>query len=261
MMNAYSYSDDGGRTFTEPRQSLHGDDRILWVNPRDSRHVIKGDDGGIGISYDRGVTWLFATNLPVTQWYRVALDNAKPFRIYGGLQDNGSWFGPSATYRDEGILNEDWTRIGGGDGFLALPDTVDGNTFYAESQYLGLTRLDHATLQRQDIRPGDPHGAISDRRNFDAWFGGEADPAFFNAMAPANWDGPYIISPHDNRTLYAGTNRLWRSTDQGRTWTDLGELTSGVDRRTLPVFDAKLSEILARKLPQIWLVGVKAACQ
>lgn len=121
MQNEFSVSTDCGKTFTAPRQSLHGDDRFVWIDPRDSRHLIKLDDGGIGVSYDFGRTWLFVQSLPISQWYRIAADNARPFNLYGGLQDNGSWYGPSATYRSEGILNEDWTRIGGGDGFFSQP--------------------------------------------------------------------------------------------------------------------------------------------
>ena len=245
MMNQYSYSDDGGRTFTSPNQSLHGDDRIIWVDPRDSRHVIKGDDGGVGISWDRGLTWLYVSNLPVSQFYRVRVDNARPFNVYGGLQDNGSWVGPSATYRREGVLNEDWRRLGGGDGFLSIPDTVDGRTIYAESQYLGLTIRDNRTWQTRSIRPGDPQGAISPRRNFDAWFGGRSDPELGNMMAPGNWDGPYIISPHDNRTIYAGTDRLWRSSDQGVTWSDLGNMTTGRERRDLSIMEQRPTDYVA----------------
>ena len=239
MMNEFSWSDDGGRTFTAPNQSLHGDDRIIWVNPRDRRHIIKGDDGGIGISWDRGRTWLYVSSLPVSQWYRVALDDAVPFNVYGGLQDNGSWMGPSATWRNEGVLNEDWRRLGGGDGFLALPDTVDDRTIYAESQYLGLTRIDRRTWQVRDIRPGDPVGHIAARRNWDSWGAGRRDPELGNAMAPANWDGPYIISPHDHRTLYAGTHELWVSRDQGESWTSLGDLTTGMNRRELRIMNRR----------------------
>jgi photosystem II stability/assembly factor-like uncharacterized protein len=235
MHNSFSWSDDGGRTFVTAQQSLHGDDRHLWVNPNDSRHLIKADDGGIGISYDRARTWLYVSSLPVTQWYRVSVDDAMPFNIYGGLQDNGSWMGPSATWRSEGVLNEDWRRLGGGDGFVAVPDTVDGRTIYAESQYLGLTRIDNRTWLSQDIRPGDPTGHIGGRRNWDAWGPGVPEPELGNAMEPANWDGPYIISPHDNNTLYAGTARLWKSTDQGRSWLDLGDLTTGANRRDLEI--------------------------
>ncbi len=245
MMNQYSFSDDGGRTFTSPDQTLHGDDRILWVNPNDSRHVIKGDDGGIGISWDRGLTWLYVSNLPLSQWYRVRVDNAVPFNIYGGLQDNGSWMGPSATYRTEGVLNQDWRRLGGGDGFLSIPDTVDNHTIYAESQFLGLTIRDRRTWETRSIRPGDPRGAISPRRNFDAWFGGKPDPELGNAMVNGNWDGPYIISPHDNRTIYAGTDRLWKSADQGATWQDLGRITTGTDRRTLTIMGQRPTDFLA----------------
>ncbi|NIQ54677.1 MAG: hypothetical protein GWN71_15235, partial [Gammaproteobacteria bacterium] len=184
---------------------------------------------------DRGLTWLYVANLPVSQFYRVAVDMRRPFWVYGGLQDNGSWAGPSATYRAEGVLNEDWFRIGGGDGFVNLPDTTDGRTLYTESQYLGLSRLDLATRERQDIRPGDPHGHIAARRNWAVWGTDEPTPLLGNAMEPANWDGPFLISPHDSRTLYAGTDELWKSTDQGRSWVSLGEPTTGEDRSKLEI--------------------------
>lgn len=242
MMNEYSYSSDSGRTFIAPRQTLHGDDRILWVNPKDSRHVIKGDDGGIGISYDRGIKWLFVNNLPVSQYYRVSVDNAKPYNVYGGLQDNGSWVGPSETYRSDGILNEDWRRLGGGDGFLNLVDRNDPDVVYTESQYLGLSRLNLKTGQRQDIRPGDPKGRISDRRNWDAWGPGIPEPELGNAMAPGNWDGPFFLSHHDANTIYAGTNVLWKSTDNGATWVSLGDLTTKVNRRELLIMGQRPDE-------------------
>jgi len=236
MVNSFSWSDDGGKVFTAPRQTLHGDDRLVWVDPNDSRHVMKADDGGLGISYDRARTWLYLTHLPVSQFYRVAIDYRRPYWVYGGLQDNGSWGGPSATFRSEGILNHDWKKWGGGDGFLNLVDTTDNRTLYVESQYLGLDRVDVETGQRQAIRPGDSTGAIGDRRNWNTWGDLAApDQRLGNAMAPANWDGPFLLSPHDPRTIYAGTSILWKSTDQGRSWTGLGNLTTGVDRRTLPI--------------------------
>lgn len=235
MQNSFSRSTDCGRTFRSLPQTLHGDDRFLWIDPNDSRHLVKLDDGGIGISYDRAEKWLYVSSLPVSQWYRVAMDNANPYNIYGGLQDNGSWVGPNATYRTEGVLNEDWTRTGGGDGFLSLPDTVDGDTFYSESQYLGLLKRSLKTGQAQTIRPGDPQGAIGARRNFDWFFAGAEVGELENAMASANWDGPYTISPHDNKVLYAGTDRLWKSVDAGQSWTDLGDMTTGADRRELKI--------------------------
>jgi len=233
MMNTYSHSDDGGKTFHAARQSLHGDDRIVWVNPADSRHVMKADDGGLGLSFDRGLTWLYLTHLPVSQFYRVSVDMRKPYWVYGGLQDNGSWMGPSATYLYDGIRFEDWIKTGGGDGFVNLVDTTDNLTLYTESQYLGLSRLNLATFTTTWIRPDNPRGAISARRNWDAWGPGLPEPELANAMAPANWDGPFVISPHDNNTLYAGTIQIWKSTDRGDTWTSLGDLTTGVNRREL----------------------------
>ena len=243
MQNEFSVSSDCGKTFTAPRQTLHGDDRFVWIDPRDSRHLIKLDDGGIGISYDRARTWLYVQNLPISQWYRITADNARPFNLYGGLQDNGSWMGPSAMYRTEGILNEDWTRIGGGDGFLAIPDTTNPRVIYTESQYLGLLKYDPRTLQRQDVRPDQARGSISARRNFESWFLEKPEPELGNAMAPANWDGPYIISPHDAATLYAGTNKLWRSTNRGATWTSLGDMTTGVNRRDLRINGRRADEL------------------
>jgi hypothetical protein len=160
------------------------------------------------------------------------------------LQDNGSWVGPSATYRSEGILNEDWTKVGGGDGFIVLPDTTDDDVFYAESQYLGLTRLRRSTLEARDIRPGDPTGHISPRRNFDHFFEDEPVGELENAMEPANWDGPYLISPHDPNVLYAGTRHLWKSTDRGTSWTNLGDLTTGVDRRTMTIMGQEINEFI-----------------
>ncbi len=239
MMNFFSTSSDCGRTSQSLRQSLHGDDRFMWVNPANSNHLIKADDGGIGISYDRARTWLYVSNLPVSQWYRVSFDMQTPYRVYGGLQDNGSWAGPSATYRSEGIVNADWVKWGGGDGFFNLIDTTDNRTLYTNSQYLGLSRVDLLTGQRTDIRPGDPQGAISDRRNWNTWGDVNApEQTLGNAMAPANWDAPIHISHHDTRTIYAGTNILWKSTDRGDNWTALGDRTTGVDRRTLPIMSA-----------------------
>ena len=236
MMNFFSGSTDCGKTSRTLNQSLHGDDRFMWVNPANSDHLIKADDGGIGISYDRAKTWLYVQHLNVSQWYRVSFDMQTPYRIYGGLQDNGSWSGPSATYRSEGITNADWIKWGGGDGFFNLVDTSDNRTLYTNSQFLGLTRVDLLNGERADIRPGDPRGAISARRNWTTWGDMRApEQRLGNAMAPANWDAPILISHHDTKTIYAGTNILWKSTDRGQTWTALGDRTTGVDRRTLSI--------------------------
>jgi photosystem II stability/assembly factor-like uncharacterized protein len=235
QLNSYSFSDNGGETFTSPRTTTHGDDRFVWVNPKDSRHVVKLDDGGIGISFDRGLKFLYVSSLPVSQYYHVAVDNAVPYNVYGGLQDNGCWRGPSASWSNGGILNEEWDRLCGGDGFYAVPDPSGSRYVYSSSQFLGLGRNDVRTWQNQTIRPGDPAGAINDRRNWNTWGKNVSEEVLGNAMHPGNWDAPVMISPHDPATLYAGGRHLFRSRDRGVTWEDLGDMTTGVDRATLPL--------------------------
>ncbi len=235
MVNAYSFSDDGGKTFRQPRQTLHGDDRLVWVNPKDSRHVIKLDDGGIGISYDRGLKWLYVQSIPVSQYYRVRVDNAVPFNVYGGLLDNGCWVGPSASWTSNGILNEHWSRLCGGDGFFAVPDPKDPRIVFSASQFLGLVRNDTRTWQAQDSRPADPTGHIAGRRNWSTWGKNVPQEVLGNEMHPANWDAPILMSPHDSATIYVGMKHLFRSRDRGLTFEDLGDMTTGVDRSTLPL--------------------------
>ena len=235
MLNQYSYSDNGGETFTSPNTTTHGDDRFVWINPRDSRHVIKLDDGGIGISFDRGLKFLYVQNLPVSQYYRVAVDNERPYNIYGGLQDNGCWKGPSAVWTANGILNEHWSRLCGGDGFFTVPDPTNARHVFSASQFLGLVRNDTRTWQSQDIRPGDPQGAISDRRNWNTWGKGVPQQVLGNEWHYANWDAPVVLSPFDPATIYAGGKHLFRSRDRGNSWEDLGDMTTGVDRSKLPL--------------------------
>jgi photosystem II stability/assembly factor-like uncharacterized protein len=242
MMNSYSFSDNAGESFTSPRQTLHGDDRFVWINPNDSRHVVKLDDGGVGISYDRGLKFLYVQSLPVSQYYRVAVDNAQPYNIYGGLQDNGCWMGPSASWTTNGILNEHWTRLCGGDGFFVVPDPKDPSIVFSASQFLGVQRNDTRTFQVQTIRPGDPTGHISGRRNWNTWGKPGASEVLGNAMHPANWDAPIAMSPHDSATIYVGAQHLFRSRDRGMNWEDLGDMTTGVDRSTLTIMGRKTTE-------------------
>ncbi len=242
MLNAYSFSDNGGESFTAPNTTTHGDDRFVWVNPKDSRHVIKLDDGGIGISYDRGLKFLYVQSLPVSQYYRVAVDNERPYNIYGGLQDNGCWRGPSASWTTSGILNEHWSRLCGGDGFFAVPDPTNSRIVFSSSQFLGLGRNDTRTWQGQDIRPGDPQGAIGDRRNWNTWGKNVQEQVLGNAMHPANWDSPIALSRFDPATIYAGGKHLFRSRDRGTTWDDLGDMTTGLDRATLPLMGRRADE-------------------
>ena len=226
----WSVSDDSGKTWRSPRQTLHGDDRMVWIDPRDSRHLIKADDGGIGISYDRGVKWLYVTSLPMSQPYHVSASTTSPYFVCTGLQDNGSWCGPSATYNTPGPLNDDWFRVGGGDGFNNVIDTSDNVTLYSSSQYLGLTKVNLRTLEAAQIRPVGKEGEGPKLGNW-----GAPDPRVGRKIMPAGWNSPIIISPHDRNTLYAGMREVWKSTDRGTTWTSLGDLTTGVDRRSLAI--------------------------
>lgn len=226
----YSVSDDSGKTFREPRQTLHGDDRMIWIDPKDSRHLIKADDGGVGISYDRGVKWLYVTTLPVSQFYRISVSKTTPYLVCGGLQDNGSWCGPNQVYSSQGITNEDWFRVGGGDGFFNVIDTVDNRTVYSSSQYLGITRVDLRTLESKNLRPTPREGEGPKLGNW-----GAPDPKVGRKIPPAGWNSPFIISPHDHRTVTGGMAIVLRSNDAGDTWRSLGNLTTGVDRRTLRI--------------------------
>jgi hypothetical protein len=134
-----------------------------------------------------------------------------------------------------GVLNEHWSRLCGGDGLYGVPDPKDPRITYSSSQFLGLQRNDTRTWQVQDIRPGDPTGAIGERRNWNTWGKNVPEQLLGNAMHPANWDAPVVLSPHDPATIYAGARHLFRSRDRGLTWQDLGDMTSGVDRATLPL--------------------------
>ena len=236
MLNSYSYSDNGGETFTSPRTTTHGDDRFVWVNPRDSRHVIKLDDGGVGISFDRGLKFLYVGSLPVSQYYRVAVDNAVPYNVYGGLQDNGCWRGPSASWTSAGILNDHWERLCGGDGFTAVPDPAR-----PASRLLDVA-VPRAGAQRHAhvAEPGHPPRR-SHRRH-------RRPPQLEHlgqAACPRRcWATPCIpptgMRPSSSRRTIrprstSARKHLFRSRDRGTTWEDLGDMTTGVDRATLPL--------------------------
>lgn len=208
-------SDDGGRTFRAIAQRTHADHHAMWIDPMDSDHLIIGNDGGLFISHDRGRTFDFAINLPVSTFYTIAYDMREPYWIYGGLQDNGTWAGPSRTFARSGPGNSEWVRAGGGDGFYAAIDPTNHNIAFVESQNGALQRWDFSTHERKSIRPpvqpGDP-------------------PVRYN------WSAPLLISPHDNRTLWFAANVLYRSTDHGDTWERVsGDLTRALNRDTLPI--------------------------
>jgi len=206
LFTTLSVSDDGGKTFTPmAARALHADHHAFWIDPKNPLHIWDGNDGGVGESYDRGATWRFMQNLPVGQFYHVRLDNAVPYNVYGGLQDNGSWKGPSNVWEQSGIRNHHWSEVGGGDGFDTVPDPTDSMRGYSMSQEGHLLRWDLSRGERKDIRPAGPNGE---------------EPRF-------NWNAGIAIDPFDPNTLYFGSQWLHKTTDRGDSWTVISpDLTS-----------------------------------
>ena len=210
------YSEDGGKKFATDRvKGIHGDFHAMWIDPADSNHILTGSDGGIHWSYDNGRTWDFVNTIAIGQFYEISVDNEKPYMICGGLQDNGSWCGPSQTTTRDGISNEDWTLIHGGDGFYAAIDPVEPWIVYTESQDGHLARRDMHTGQQPAIRPEPKHN----------------EPPY-----RFQWNSPVAISTFNHSTIYYAGNYLFKSTDRGDSWTRLGpDLTTGVERGKLQI--------------------------
>ncbi|HVG28946.1 MAG TPA: hypothetical protein VM864_04425 [Pyrinomonadaceae bacterium] len=150
----FSKSLDGGKTFKSLQQNIpHSDHHAIWIDPANGKHIIIGNDGGLDVTYDQGDTWEYVNTIPAAQFYAVAVDMRKPYWVYGGLQDNGSWGAPSQTRNQSGITNAEWYRTGGGDGFYSQIDPTDYNTVYSESQNGAMSRLDLRTGRSVSIRP------------------------------------------------------------------------------------------------------------
>ncbi len=211
------YTEDAGKTWKPFGNSdRHVDDHALWIDPTDTKHIMIGGDGGVYETFDMGKTFLFKSNLPVTQFYRVNTDNDLPFyNIYAGTQDNNSFGGPSRSIRGSGVISDDWVVTNGGDGFWTAIDPTNPDIIYAESQYGGMVRFDRKSGEAIDIRPEPVKGEKTFK-----WY----------------WDTPLILSPHSSTRLYTAAERVFRSDDRGDSWTEISDdLTTKTDRNTFQV--------------------------
>jgi hypothetical protein len=226
-------SNDGGKTVMNATQGIHVDHHAMWIDPVDPDRMIVGDDGGVSISFDQGGTYVFPNVFAIGQLYNISYDFAVPYRVCGGLQDNGSWCGPSRR-RSGPITNSMWFTVGGGDGFVTQQDPTDPNIIYAESQGGAISRLNYATGQstfliKPQYRPrydqyedsvlverGDttkPETPQQKQRIASIRVRQHTDSAALDLRF--NWNTPYFISPHNPGTIYIGGNRVLKSTKRG----------------------------------------------
>ncbi|MCB2222224.1 MAG: glycosyl hydrolase [Bacteroidetes bacterium] len=213
------WSEDGGKTFKRlSEQYKHSDNHAIAFRKSDPDYLLIGTDGGLYESYDLAENWRFVANLPVTQFYKLALDDAEPFyHIYGGTQDNSTQGGPSRTDNRSGIRNADWSIVLGGDGHQPATEPGNPNIVYAQSQEGELHRIDMITGEQVYIKPQPEAGEVYERNN---------------------WDSPILVSPHTPKRIYFASQRVWRSDDRGDSWTSIsGDLTRNQERLELPIMD------------------------
>ena len=216
-------SEDGGKTFVQLKEEKkHSDNHAIVFKKDDPNYIMLGTDAGIYETFDLAENWRYHKNLPLTQYYKVAVNDAKPFyHIFGGTQDNGSSGGPSATDEREGISNKHWYKTLFADGHQSATDPEYNDIIYAETQQGGLHRVDLTTGEQVMVQPqagkGEPHERF-------------------------NWDAPILVSPHDPATLYFASYRVWKSTNRGDEWTPIsGDLTRNEERLSLPIMGRQQS--------------------
>lgn len=217
MDNTIQISEDGGKTFRRmERNGQHSDAHSINFRADDPDYLLIGTDGGLYESFDLAKTWRFIDNMPITQYYKVAVDDREPFyHIFGGTQDNGSHGGPSRTDNVHGIRNADWYKTLGGDGHQSMTEPGNPSITYAESQQGNMYRVDQITGEQVYIQPQPGEGEGQER---------------------FNWDSPIIVSPHAPNRIYFASHRVWRSDDRGDSWTPVsGDLTRDQDRLQLPL--------------------------
>ncbi len=213
------YTLDGGKTWSRmSNDGRHVDDHALWIDPDNTDHILIGGDGGIYESYDMGSTWDFKENLPITQFYRVNVDDAEPFyNVYGGTQDNNSMGGPSQNTYRQGVTNDEWFATLGGDGFWQAIEPGNENIVYSEYQYGNMYRYDKQSGEQVNIKPRERKDELAYK-----W----------------NWDTPLFISPHSKTRLYCAANKVFRSDDRGNSWQVISEdLTAEKDRNSFTIMD------------------------
>jgi len=238
---SFSYSSDGGKTFsTRPKGSTHDDSHAWWIDPNDGNHVLVGTDGGLVITYDGGTSWDHIYQMPTVLFYQITADMRKPYYVHGGLQDNGSWAGPSNSRDRFGIRLENWFCTGGGDGFYSQVDQTDFNIVYRESQNGGISRMDLRTGQSASISPRAGNSPTTGNIiNVTQYFPNAYQPAPQAAAGGAaagagggrggggrgggvsftfDWNSPMLLSHHNNNILYFGGNYLFKSLNRGDRW-------------------------------------------
>ncbi|MBT4297609.1 MAG: glycosyl hydrolase [Flavobacteriaceae bacterium] len=216
-------SDDGGKTFYRMNEgNKHSDNHSMTFKKNDPNYLLVGTDGGIYESFDDTKSWKYVNNLPLTQFYKLAVDDSYPFyNIYGGTQDNNTQGGPSRTFRSNGIANSDWFVLLGGDGHQPATEPGNPNIVYAQSQQGNLHRVDRTTGEAVFIKPYS--GLNEDFERF-------------------NWDSPILVSSHNPKRLYFGSQRVWKSDDRGDSWTPISkDLTKNQERLELPIMGKQQS--------------------